>query len=281
MLFAFAAGVAAVLAAWEAAVAVERGRVIAAVGAAIAPLRAAGRTGVEPDAAERRRLVLLLGAVLLGGGWLLAGPVVGVASAAAGPFAVGQLLAARRRRHAATLADGAPDAARALADALSGGHSVRGAIEEAARAGGLGHATDAALGRTAAALALGEPTEAVLEDLRRRAGHPAWTTLVAAVLLQRDAGGALASLLRELADDLEATRRAEAEARSATAQARVTAQLVLGIPAVALVLAELGDPGLLAGLLADPLSRLLVLASLVLQATALALVRRLARPAAP
>jgi tight adherence protein B len=76
------------------------------------------------------------------------------------------------------------------------------------------------------ALALGEPTEAVLERLRRRAADPAWDTIVAAILLQREAGGDLASLLRATAAAQEEAERVEADARTASAQARFTAWLV-------------------------------------------------------
>ena len=90
--------------------------------------------------------------------------------------------------------------------------------------------------------------------LRARAGSHAWDTLIAAVLLQRDAGGDLAALLRELAASAEAAERAERDARAATAQARFTAWLVLGLPLAGAVLAELAAPGFAASLIANPLS---------------------------
>jgi tight adherence protein B len=275
---AFVAGLCAVGAAWEIVLAAEQAALLQLLGRIVEPLRTASRHGREPTADERRRLGLLLAATLLGGGWLLAGPLPGVAAAGAGPWLVGRVLAARRRRFAAALADGAPDAARAMADALSGGHSIRGALIEAARAGGCGTATDAELRRCAAALELGEPTDAVLDRLRSRARHASWDAVVAAVLLQRDAGGDLALLLRALATDLEAARRAEADARAATAQARMTATLVMALPAGAAVLGELGSPGLVGSLLGHPLARLLVLLAVLLQTAALVLVQRLARP---
>jgi tight adherence protein B len=280
VLLAFGSGTVAIAAAWELVLAVEQNRLLQASARVLAPLRAAYRHGREPDAEERRRLGALLALTLLGGGLLLAGPVPGVLAAAAGPWLLGRALQARRARFAAALADGAPDAARALADALAGGHSIRGAVMEVARNGGTGTATDTELSRCAAALALGEPTERVLDGLRSRARHPAWDTIVAAILLQRDAGGDLALLLRALAADLDAGVRAEAEARAATAQARMTAQLVMGLPAAAAVLGELANPGLLAGLIGHPVARLLVLLAVALQAVALTLVHRLARPVA-
>ncbi len=113
--------------------------------------------------------------------------------------------------------------------------------------------------------------------LRRRSADPGWDTLVAAILLQRDAGGDLARLLRGLAERLEGARRAEADARSATAQARFTAWLVAALPAGAAVLAELGSPGSIASLIAEPLTAALLTASAVLQVTAILAVRRIAR----
>ena len=60
------------------------------------------------------------------------------------------------------------------------------------------------------ALSLGEPTDVALERFRARAAAPAYDTLVAAVMLQRDAGGDLAGLLRDLAASLEAASRVDA-----------------------------------------------------------------------
>jgi tight adherence protein B len=133
------------------------------------------------------------------------------------------------------------------------------------------------LDEVAGALALGEPTEVVLQRLRRRAAAPAWDTIVAAILLQREAGGDLAGLLREIADGLEDGLRAQHEARSATAQARFTGALVAGLPLIAVALAELAQPGYLRSLASSPISAGLALAAAVLQVAGLVVIRRLAR----
>jgi pilus assembly protein CpaF len=85
-------------------------------------------------------------------------------------------------------------------------HSVRGALQEVARVQAAGEGSGANVTGPAAgelraaceALALGEPTEQVLQRLQRRAQSPAWDAMVAAILLQREAGGDLAGLLRAL-----------------------------------------------------------------------------------
>jgi tight adherence protein B len=272
---AFLAATAAVAGVWEALAAVERTRLAAGFARALAPVVRAGREGRAPTAPERRRLAVLAAGALAAGGWLLGGVPLALLAGIAGPALAVAALRARRHRYRAALRAAAPLVARALADGLTAGHSVRGALGAVAPEleGPAGHALQAA----ARALALGEPTEAVLERLRARAGCPAWDGLVAGIILQREAGGDLAALLRDLASGLEAAARDEREARAATAQARFTAWVVVALPLVAAVLAELASPGFVADLLADPRSASLTAVAAILQLVALLAVRQLAR----
>jgi tight adherence protein B len=271
---AFAAAAAAVLGAWEWLAAVERSRVVAGFARLVEPVVRAGREGREPSPPERRRLALLATGSLLAGGWMLGGALPALAAAVCGPTAAVAVVRARRRRYAVELAAGAPDAARALADALSAGHSIHGALAVVALRGPAGREL-----RTAArAVGLGEPADAALERLRARACSRAWDAIVAGLLLGRDAGGDLVALLRGLADSLDAAARAERDAAAATAQARATARIVLALPLAAAALAELASPGLLTSRLADPLPATLVALAAALQGAAALAIRRLARP---
>jgi tight adherence protein B len=272
---AFGAGAAGVLGVWEALAAVERSRAIAALERALEPLVRAGHEGRTPTRPEQRRLALLATGALAAAGWLAGGIVLSALSAVLGPALVVAIVRARRRRYARAVGRGGAAAARALADAVGAGHSIRGAI--AVAAGGVGGAAGHELRTAARALALGDPTADALERLRRRAADPAWDAIVAGILIQRVAGGDLAGLLRDQAAALEASERIGRDARAATAQARFTARLVLLLPAGAAVLAELASPGLIAGLLDHPLSVWLVGLAAVLQATAILAVARLAR----
>ena len=270
------AGALAVAGAWEALAAIEQAAPARVIARWLEPLGAVRREGHAPTPPERRRLALVGAGALLAGGWLVAGPLAGAACAAGGPLGVGRLVRARRERWRAELARAAPVAARALADALAGGHAVRGALAVAAE-GGVPGAAGAELRAAARALALGSRTEDMLERLRARAGAPAWDTIVAAILLQRDAGGDLAGLLRAIAGGLEEAARVEADARSVTAQARFTAWLVALLPVGAAVLAELADPGYVVALLRAPLAPWLLGAAAACQLLACALINRIAR----
>jgi tight adherence protein B len=179
------------------------------------------------------------------------------------------------------VAAGAPAIARALADALAAGHSVRGAVGAAAHDGGVNGPAGEELRIASGALDLGERMEDVLRQLARRNGsarsHGPLDTVVAAVLLQRDAGGDLAALLRDLAVALEQRGRVLADARSATAQARFTALIVTGLPAAGLALGELVQPGSVLALVGSPLTAAMVALALALQAVAFLCIRRIAR----
>lgn len=281
VLLAGLAGICAVLAAWEAIGAVDEERVMSSIRDWLAPTLDVVRSGREPTSPERRRLVALGALSLLGAGWLVAGPWAGLVLGAAAPWGARFVVRMRRRRRAVALAAGAPVIARALADALAGGHSVRGALTAAARDGGVAGPAGEELRIAAAALDLGERTDDVLRALARRAGHGPLDTLAAAVLLQRDCGGDLATLLRDLAAALEQRGRVVADARSATAQARFTALLVTGLPAAGLALGELAQPGFVLGLASSPLTAAMVAVALALQVVAFVCVRRIARIAGP
>src|SRR5262245_5255479 len=235
----------------------------------------AGREGRDPGTVERRRLLIAGAAFAFVVGFVTLGPLAGAAVAACGPLLVARLLAARRRRYRAAVDAGVPEMAVAIADALAGGCSPRSALGEAAA--GTGGAAGYELRRTAAELVAGAATDDALEAMRRRARSPGMDALVAAVLLQRRAGGDLARLLRESARALEDQARLEDEVRSATAQARFTALLVVLLPLGGALLAELASPGWFAGLWRSFLTAWLVGIALLLQALAAILMNRLGR----
>ena len=273
-----AAAALAVLALWEALAAVEALALVRLAAGAVAPLARGWREGREPSPPERRRLALVGAAALLAGGWLVAGPFAGAAVATCAPWAIAALLRRRGRRRRAELERAAPALARAIADALGAGHAVRGALAEAAR-GVESPVAAAELQAVAAMLALGAPTEDALARLRSRARCRAYDTLVVAILLQRDAGGDLAALLRRLAATQAQAARLADDARAATAQARFTGLLVALLPAGGAALAELASPGALGGLLRVPLAAWLAGFALLLQALGFVAIRRLARVA--
>lgn len=242
---------------------------------AIEPLRRAGDEGYSPSTAERRRLGLLGGAVLLfAGAWLL-GPAPAAPLAAAGPAAASALLAARARRYRRAVERALPEIALATADALVGGRSVRAALAGSDASFDGPAAVEVA--RLRADLDLGAPLGVAMAGLRSRIGSPRVDSFCTAVLSQRLAGGDLVVLLRRFAEATAGRERVEADARSATAQARFTGALVAAMPAGAALLAELLAPGFVAGVLDNGASLALLTVAAALQMAGFAAIRRLGR----
>ena len=245
-----------------------------AAGLADSVLRA-GREGRDPGAAERRRLLAAAGGAAFVVVWFVAGPAIGLVAAVAGPVGIARVLRAGRERYRAAAGAGAAAVATALADALAGGHSVRGAIASAAPT--VEGPAGAELRRVASELELGARTEDALEALRARLRSHGIDAVVVALLLQRGSGGDLARLLRDCARSLDEEARVEADARAATAQARFTGVIVVMLPLGGALLAELASPGFAAGLAGSFLTAWLAGLGLGLQLVAAVLIRRLGR----
>ncbi len=245
--------------------------------AAVAPLGRAGREGYAPSADEQRRLALLGSAAILGLALLAAGPGPLAVGAAGGPSAAAWVVTRRRERYRRAVERSVPEVATAIADAISGGRSVRGALAGASSS--LEGPAAVELARLAAELELGAATGEALEAMRRRLRSARVDALVTALLSQQGAGGDLAGLMRRLAAAAAERDRVDDEARTATTQARFTGLLVVALPAGATVFAELLEPGFISQVLAEPAAAAMLIMAAALQLVGFAAIRRLGRPA--
>jgi tight adherence protein B len=181
----------------------------------------------------------------------------------------------RRRAYRRAVERGLPAIAMAVADALVAGRSARAAL--AAAAASLEGPPAIEMRRVRAELAVGAPTREALEGLRRRVGSSRVDSFAAALLSQQLAGGDLATLLRRFAVAAIDRHRTEADARSATAQARFTGLLVVAMPVGAALLAELLEPGFFRGLFTEPAAATLLAIAAGFQLAGFAAIRRLSR----
>ncbi|HET6830393.1 MAG TPA: type II secretion system F family protein [Solirubrobacterales bacterium] len=263
------AAVAIALAEWLAALPSLRRHVETASRA----LLLAGRENRAPTEGERRRLGFLAGVALALAAVLVSGsaPLAGVA--AAGPAAAGWIVAHRRRRYRLAIEADIPIIAAAIADSVAAGGSLRIALPAAAA--GLDGPSAVEMARVSADLELGIPPHRAFAALGCRVPSERIDALVAAVLSQQRAGGDLAGLLRRHGRAATQRARAEKEARSATAQARMTGGLVVAMPLVMAMLVELVAPGFIAGMLAEPAAVVLLALAGVLQVIGFLAIRKL------
>lgn len=244
---------------------------------ALEPLRRAEAEGYVPSTRERRRLAAVGALAALGGGWFLAGPIVAIPLAVAGPGVAAWAVSSRRRRFRRRVERALPDVAAAVADSLGAGRSLRAALPAATSS--VDGPASVELARLAAELDLGAPTVDAVRGWQRRMRSPRVDAFAAALLSQRRAGGDLAGLLRRFADGAAERDRVADDARSATAQARFTGLLVVAMPSGGAVFAELIRPGFLLDVLAAPAATMLLALAAALQVAGFVLIRRFARVA--
>ena len=242
---------------------------------ALRPLSRAGREGYAPTPDEQRRLAAVGSAAILGVAVLAAGPGPLAVLAAAGPGAAGWVVSRRRERYRRVVERSMPDVATAIADAVSGGRSVRSALVAASAS--LQGPPGTELARVRAELELGASTADALGSLRRRLRSSRVDGLAAALLSQQGSGGDVAALMRRLAAAMAERDMVADDARAATVQARFTGLLVVALPVGAMLFAELLEPGFVGSVLSDPGATAMLLLAGALQFAGFVVIRRLGR----
>jgi tight adherence protein B len=214
----------------------RRGRALAAA------LRRAG-VGLGADGFVAGVLIssLAVGAVA----WMVIGtPAIAMLAALGVVAAAWTFVASADRRYIARFANQLPIVAQQLAGAIGAGQSLRQAISRAAGDAPEPSATE--LRRLATDLEFGARIDDALEAAAARLPDPGMRVMVTAILVQRVVGGNLSQALADLSARLEERAVLEREARSATAQARMSAWLVAGLPFGCGMLVEIASPGTLA-----------------------------------
>jgi tight adherence protein B len=243
------------------------------VEAALAALALAGRENRPPTERERRRLGMLAGAALGALAVLITGSPALAGIAAAGPALAGSAVARRRRRYRLAVERDIPAIATAIADSVAAGGSLRVALPAAAA--GLDGPSAVELARVCADLDLGVSPQRALGAFAGRVPSERVGALTVALLSQQRAGGDLSGLLRRHGRAAAQRERAEREARSATAQARMTGGMVVAMPLVMALLVELVAPGFIGGMLGKPAAVVLLALAGVLQVAGFLAIRKL------
>ncbi len=186
------------------------------------------RAGARTRLGELLAVWLVAGALLMGLGWVLAGLVgtatVGVLVVVVPPAGL-QAAADRRARLFATQL---PDVLKLTASSLRAGFSLLQGLEAVTRQ--LREPSAGELQRALTEARLGRPVEDALEAAAARIRNRDFTESVAAVRIQQEAGGNLASLFDTLAATMVQRLRLRREVRTLTAEGRMTAYILGAMP---------------------------------------------------
>ncbi|MGC1210415.1 MAG: type II secretion system F family protein, partial [Micromonospora sp.] len=194
----------------------------------------AGHDGQGSERAARssdatvRTATTVAGAVLLGllGGLL--GVLLGAALGWFGPGVHGRLRESRRRR---AFADQLPDALQLVVGSLRSGFSLAQAIDAVVRDSPPGPLT-VELGRAMAEVRLGSDLDDALQRVAQRVENDDLAWAVMAIRIQRDTGGNLAEVLETTVETLRERDRLRRHVRALSAEGRLSAYVLIGLPVV-------------------------------------------------
>lgn len=205
-------------------------------------------------------LVTLKGAMFFAG--LLAGILLGMA-----------LLGLRIRRRRKKFTNQLGDMLTMVANALRAGFSFMQAFELIARE------MDAPMGREVQLVVnevnLGNTLESALDNMQRRVASPDFELVVTAVLIQRQVGGDLASILDTISETIAERIRMRREVMTLTVQGRLSGFVLALIPIAVGMAMEIINPNYLRPLFTDELGRMFVVGAIVLEIIGFLIIRKI------
>lgn len=205
-------------------------------------------------------LVTLKGAMFFAGS--LAGILMGLA-----------LLGLRIRRRRKKFTNQLGDMLTMVANALRAGFSFMQAFELISRE------MDAPMGREVQLVVnevnLGNTLESALDNMQRRVASPDFELVVTAVLIQRQVGGDLASILDTISETIAERVRMRREVMTLTAQGRASALVVSCIPIGLAGAVSIMNPNYLKPLVETDLGRMFIIAAVVLQLIGFIIIHRI------
>ncbi|MEY2740122.1 MAG: hypothetical protein RL283_224 [Actinomycetota bacterium] len=125
---------------------------------------------------------------------------------------------------------------------------------------------------------LGVPVDGVLQRLAADEGNRHLAVVASAIGLQRRHGGSLVEILEAVGETIEEEDRLRRDVRTLTADNRISARVLLGLPPAMAVVISLLNPGYAAPLVTDPLGRRMSIAGAVLAVVGWRWLRRLGDP---
>ncbi|WP_270528997.1 type II secretion system F family protein [Mitsuokella jalaludinii] len=205
-------------------------------------------------------LVTLKGAMFFAGA--LAGVLMGLA-----------LLGLRIRRRRKKFTNQLGDMLTMVANALRAGFSFMQAFELISRE------MDAPMGREVQLVVnevnLGNTLESALDNMQRRVASPDFELVVTAVLIQRQVGGDLASILDTISETIAERVRMRREVMALTAQGRASGWVLAAIPVGLFIILYMMSPSYLSPLLDTDIGRMCIVGAFILEVIGFFVIQRI------
>jgi tight adherence protein B len=151
-------------------------------------------------------------------------------------FVTGFLAKRRRKKFTSQL----PDTLQLLAGSLRAGYSLVQGLDAVSKQCSAPMSTE--LQRAMSEARLGRPVEEALQDISDRMGSDDFEWAVMAIKIQREVGGNLAELLMTVSETMVGRERLRREVKGLTAEGRVSAIVLAGLPFVIGLLITVMNP---------------------------------------
>ena len=183
------------------------------------------------------------------------------------------LLGLRIRRRRKKFTNQLGDMLTMVANALRAGFSFMQAFELISRE------MDAPMGREVQLVVnevnLGNTLESALDNMQRRVASPDFELVVTAVLIQRQVGGDLASILDTISETIAERVRMRREVLALTAQGRASGWVLAAIPVALFAILYMMSPSYLSPLIDTEIGRMFMIGALVLEVIGFFVIQRI------
>lgn len=204
--------------------------------------------------------------VTLKGAMFFAGVLAGILM---GPALLGLRIRRRRKKFTNQLGD----MLTMVANALRAGFSFMQAFELISRE------MDAPMGREVQLVVnevnLGNTLESALDNMQRRVASPDFELVVTAVLIQRQVGGDLASILDTISETIAERVRMKREVMALTAQGRLSGITVAILPFAFTIIMSFINPTYLMPLIETDTGRMFVVGGIILEILGIIIIRKI------
>ena len=225
-------------------------------------------------------LFALLSFMLLSGGfcaalvitddYLLSGALAAISGIAPTLY-----VTARKRRRLRKFERQLPDALDLLARSLRAGHALSTGLRMVAREFDDPIGTE--FHKTQAQIALGVSIDQAVKALTQQIDCAELKFFAISLVIQRETGGNLAELLENISTLIRSRLRLRGHVRSLSAESRLSAAILVGIPFVMAFVLWIINPSYIETLFGDPIGKRLVLAALLMMLIGIIVIRRMVR----
>ena len=214
-------------------------------------------------------------AIVFGGMTTLitANPLVGVLAAAAGGYLPFLLLNMKANKRQRMIAMQLPEALDFLTRVLRAGHSLSTGLQMMGEE--LPHPLAGEFQKAYDQHSLGMSLEDSLRETAQRVESSDFAFFVTAVLVQRQTGGDLSEVLKNISAMIRGRVRLAQHVKAKTAEGRFTGYVLVAFPAVMFLLSWYMNPGYAGVLIHDPSGRMLLATAVGLQILGLVAIKKI------